>query len=412
MNDLVECLACGGQDLVEFLDLGEQPLANELLALDANQSHERFPLKLNYCKNCFHSQLSVAINPERLFRNYLYVSDTTKTLQQYFLWFADEVVSRIGNNLRVLELASNDGSFLEVLKLRGHNALGVDPALNLLPRSVSRGVVTVCDFWPGEISEFITGSCDLVVAMNVIAHVSNPSAFLKSAAKALSTSGKILLQTSQSEMIRLNQFDTAYHEHLSFFNVSSMQALASRSGLFLSDVTMTPIHGSSYVWTLTKFPTDVGVGLSLRQDFENDVGLRNQETYLQFGSRSQDLVKRVRNELSKFSLEEYEIWGYGAAAKGSTFLNFARVQVRGFFDDNPLKQGLTASLGGVAVPIFHPTKMTEISKPICFLIPAWNFVGEIARRISSIRQNERDVIITYYPSLRTESVKIAADRNP
>ena len=369
---------------------------------------EVFPLVLQYCENCSHSQLSVSVSPERLFRNYLYVSSTTETLREYFRWFVEVVVSNFGDSLNVLEIASNDGGLLKVLAEHGHRSIGVDPAQNLLPHVMKNGVVSICDFWPGVASSFLQNSSDLVIAMNVIAHVPDPCDFLSAARKALKPNGHVILQTSQAEMIEKFQFDTAYHEHLSFFNVSSMEKLAERSGLSLIDVDLVPIHGTSYVWTLKAVSSGTSDRLELRRKHEQQAGLMNQLTYLNFARRSKEIAKETSERILKLRDEGYAVWGYGAAAKGNTFLNFADVKLDGFFDDNALKQGLQ-SPGGRAL-VFHPEKMTEIKDPICFIVPAWNFVEEIAHRILCLRSDERDRILLYYPSPQLVAVAEAVHR--
>jgi 2-polyprenyl-3-methyl-5-hydroxy-6-metoxy-1,4-benzoquinol methylase len=402
---LTNCLACDSENLSLYLDLGNQPLANNFTL--PGISIETYPLALVYCGNCFHSQLSVSVDPDRLFRNYLYVSNTTETLRKYFAWFADEVVSEYGKNLNVLEIASNDGTLLRTLADRGHNVIGVDPAFNLLPQVLANGVLSISDFWPGVSSLFLENSSNLVVAMNVIAHVPNPCEFLIAARKALKAGGQVILQTSQADMIQSSQFDTAYHEHLSFFNVHSMEALAARSGLTLNDVKLVPIHGTSYLWTLSADDQRVSSRVKARRDEEASAGLYMPVTYSRFASSAKAVVQDTLREVSRLRESGYAVWGYGAAAKGNTFLNFADIKLEGFFDDNELKQGLQSPGGGVSV--LSPERMIEIQDPICFMIPAWNFVKEIASRILRIRRDDRDLILTYYPTIRVTSVIEAAE---
>ncbi len=404
-TEISSCLACDSRRLSPFLDLGLQPLANDFT--QSNIEMEVFPLTLRYCENCFHSQLSISVKPERLFRNYLYVSNTTETLREYFRWFVEKVVSDFGNSLNVLEIASNDGSLLKVLAENGHKTLGIDPAVNLLPHVVKNGVVSICDFWPGAASDFIQYSSDLVIAMNVIAHVPNPCEFLIAARKALKPGGRIVLQTSQAEMIEKLQFDTVYHEHLSFFNVNSMEKLAERSGMTLIDAFLVPVHGRSYVWTLKAGNSEISSRLKLRRENEFESGLTNHATYSNFASGAKKIASETSEKITELRHEGYAVWGYGAAAKGNTFLNFASVRLDGFFDDNELKQGLWSPGGNVEV--FHPAKMIEISEPICFVVPAWNFAKEIAQRILRLRSDERDRILLYYPSLQLFTVIEAAE---
>lgn len=401
---LTRCLACDSNDLSLYLDLGNQPLANDFLPIGTKL--ESYPLALQYCRNCYHSQLSVSVNPKRLFRNYLYVSNTTETLRDYFAWFTDSIVSQYGSNLNILEIASNDGTLLRTLSERGHSAIGVDPAINLLPYVLNNGAVSICDFWPGVASRFLEQSSDLVIAMNVVAHVPDPCEFLCAARAALKPGGRLLLQTSQAEMIQSSQFDTAYHEHLSFFNVNSMEQLATRSGLTLNDVNLVPVHGTSYVWALSVDESFVSDRVKARREHESRLGVKSVNTYLKFAATARETVMETLSHVANLREAGYAIWGYGAAAKGNTFINFAQLRLDGFFDDNEMKQGLQSPGGGF--PVVNPKQMVEIESPVCFVVPAWNFGREIAKRIRVIRKDKQDRILTYYPKIQLLSVEEAS----
>src|SRR5271165_5594033 len=163
---LRSCLACGGAALTPYLDLGAQPLANTYH--DGKAPLDAYPLGVNVCGDCFHTQLTVAVNPDLMFRNYLYVSGTTTTLSRYF----EDFVSRVerdfgdGRKLRVLDIASNDGSLLEKFKVKGHPVLGCDPAENLRPLSEAKGVPTLVSYWDEAALKQSGGAFDVIVAMN------------------------------------------------------------------------------------------------------------------------------------------------------------------------------------------------------------------------------------------------------
>ena len=393
---LNECLACSSPHIREYLNLGEQPLANNFIAQD--ETFTNYPLSLNFCLECFHSQLSVGVSPSILFRNYLYVSGTTKTLLDYFEWFTEQFINSHGEKLKVIDIASNDGTLLKVIRNQGHFTLGIDPAANLMRLAADNGIATVCDFWPGEVSRFLSNDIDVIIAINVFAHVSNPVEFLTMASKLIKKNGKIVIQTSQAMMVRNIEFDTAYHEHLSFFNVSSMKQLASRAGVYLTDVELTPIHGTSYVWTFQIEPAEESVGLLSLEQEEIDSGLLDADTYKVFTQRAELLVRDVKELIAAAKSEGYEIWGYGAAAKGNTFINFAGINLNGIIDDNPLKQGLKSPGGNATV--YPPGHLKSIDNRICFVIPAWNFVEEIANKIKLFRPESNDKILTYFPSVK------------
>lgn len=244
---LDKCLCCDSSELVTHLDLKTQPLANSYRK--KNEILDEFELKTNLCTECYHLQLSIAVNPDLLFKNYLYVSGTSHTLRNYFNWFSDYVFELVDfkSNLKVLDIACNDGTQLDYLKEKGFETYGIDPAENLFPIS-SKNHTIYCGYLDPFISDKWENKFDVIIAQNVFAHNANPFDFLIKIKKMLATNGIVLIQTSQSEMILKNEFDTIYHEHISFFNSNSMLSLSKRANINLIDIIKTPVHGSSYVF--------------------------------------------------------------------------------------------------------------------------------------------------------------------
>lgn len=394
---LDSCLACSSQNLKVYLDLNDQPLANNFIYPGDKQ--RTFPLILNYCENCFHSQLSIAVNPSKLFRNYLYVSGTTKTLTNYFEWLSKKIRNVFPGKATILDLASNDGSFLHAARKVGFEILGVDPAANLVQESARYGVPTLCDYWPGNCSKFFHGQFDVIVAMNVLAHVPNPLDFLVAAKDALKDEGLLYIQTSQARMFFNGEFDTVYHEHISFFTAKSMRILAERAGLTLCDGQYVDVHGTSYLWTFRKTKQVNGISqdpVFVIEKNEEQSGIYCHNNFNSFTQAAKTAVAETREIIEEFRKKDYEIWGYGAAAKGNTFINFAKIDLDGIIDDNPLKQGRISPGGNVLVSA--PQVITELRDKVLFLIPAWNFLTEIEARIREKRKFKEAALLTYFPT--------------
>jgi len=391
------CLACGGPRLSPYLDLGAQPLANSYH--DGSTALDNYPLGVSLCGDCFHTQLTVAVNPDLMFRNYLYVSGTTTTLSRYFEDFVLRAERDLGAGrpLRVLDIASNDGSLLEKFKQRGHVVQGVDPAENLRPLSEAKGVPTLVSYWDEDALRQSGGNFDVIVAMNVLAHITYPADFLALCRRALAPGGRIYIQTSQAMMVKNGEFDTIYHEHHSFFTVRSFLALAARAGLSIADIEHVPVHGMSYLVQLVQAGEAKATAVA---DFavgrmETDSGYYDPETYERFTGRALATRDKV-SELVAWSRQAgYAIGGYGAAAKGMTFLNFAGLDLDYIVDDNPLKVGLLTP--GRDIRVVGPDHLETAGENTVFVILAWNFYEEIMRRIQARRNNARDYYLTYFP---------------
>lgn len=390
VSENYRCFACSSDELRSVLDLGNQPLANSYLK-NPNDDELVFPLRLNFCKKCTHLQLSHTVNPNLLFKNYLYVSGTSNTLREYFENFVlltEKYVNKINN---VLDIACNDGSQLAAYKNKGYNTYGIDPAENLLTTSTQFGNIK-CDYLTLDSINSFDVKFDIIIAQNVFAHNNYPVEFLKHCTSALSDDGCIFIQTSQANMIANNEFDTIYHEHLSFFNVRSMATIAKRANLKLIDVLKVPIHGTSYVFVLSKNKQDCS-------EFFIDHEIKLTEQILSnYSKQVYKLVADLITQIENYRHNQYKIIGYGAAAKGNTLLNFAQLKLDYILDDNPLKHGLFTP--GMHIPIVHPnTIISETDKTL--VIPlAWNFFDEIKQKV--ICRNASVKFIKYFPSVVVE----------
>jgi 2-polyprenyl-3-methyl-5-hydroxy-6-metoxy-1,4-benzoquinol methylase len=355
-----------------------------------------FPLELNLCENCYHLQLSHAVNPDLLFKNYIYVSGTTKTLRDYFAWFAEFTLSWFKNNpaKTVLEIACNDGSQLKYYKDLGLKTYGIDPAENLFKIS-SQDHEIVCDYFTDKYVDYYRDKkIDIMVAENVFAHNSYPIDFLKACKEILHDNSLLFLQTSQADMVPNNEFDTIYHEHISFFSINSMNEISKKVGLYLIDVIKTPIHGNSNVYVFSKKNTGQDrINQILKE--ESSKGLHGVSTYIRYAEKCHKIISDLETRIDEFRNAGYKIIGYGAAAKGMTLLNFGNLNLDFIIDDNPLKQGLYTP--GMHIPI---TSIDELEKytneKIAFIPLAWNFFEEIKNRIKTKRNNDNDVFIKYF----------------
>jgi SAM-dependent methyltransferase len=381
------------------LDLGVQPMANSFLA-NENDEELTFPLKLNLCRNCFHLQLSHAVDPDLLFKNYLYVSGTSQTLKDYFDWFANLAFDYYqGTPKTVLDIACNDGTQLNSFKARGLTTYGIDPATNLHPISSANHEV-VCDYFTQDhVEHFKSKNLDIINAQNVFAHNSYPLEFLQQCKEIMHDDTVLFIQTSQADMVANNEFDTIYHEHLSFFCANSMNELARRAGLHLVDIAKTPIHGTSYLFVFAKTPRAVNINHILEE--ERNAGLQTPATYLEYARKAEQVVVDLKNAISAYRAEGYVIAGYGAAAKGMTLLNFGNIQLDFIIDDNPLKQGRYTP--GTRIPVVSIDMLDECEDlNVAFVPLAWNFFDEIKGKIKTKRDRKEDAFLRYFPTISIE----------
>ena len=400
-KELTECLCCGSKQLELTLDLGVQPMANSFIETQ-DEAELTFPLVLNRCKECSHLQLSHAVNPDLLFRNYLYVSGTSQTLKDYFDWFANYSLEYFSEKPQsVLDIACNDGTQLDSFKRIGLTTYGVDPATNLHPISSANHEVILDYFTQEHVEGLKAKNIDIINAQNVFAHNSYPLDFLRQCKEIMHDGSVLFIQTSQADMIKNNEFDTIYHEHLSFFCANSMNELAKRAGLNLIDITKTPIHGNSYVFVFSKLAGDTTRVEQVLAE-ERAQGLQDPQTYIEYAEKARQVVVDLKQTIKEYRTKGYVIAGYGAAAKGMTLVNFGDIHLDFIIDDNPLKQGKFTP--GTHDPVESIDMLKECEDlNVAFVPLAWNFFTEIKNRIKTKRDKVGDVFIRYFPTINIEN---------
>lgn len=393
---LSRCLCCDSKDIKLLLDLNNQPLANSYH--DNTKDMDKYPLGVNICNKCHHIQLTHVVNPDLLFKDYLYVSGTTKTLHDNMKWFVDYVLETTtwGKGNSVLDIACNDGTQLDYFKKEGFKTFGIDPAENLYKLS-SENHEVICDYFD---SKHFDGTFEVIVAQNVFAHNSNPKKFLEYCSDLMHDDSVLYIQTSQAEMILNNQFDTIYHEHVSFFNIKSMNELSNRTDLTLTDVIKTPVHGISYLFRFTKNTFEGRRKVFNEIEVENQRGLYKDSTYDLYRANVNRIVDEFKQFTTHYKSKGYKLIGYGAAAKGMTFLNFSDVNLDIIIDDNELKHNLYTPGKNTLIKPNGFLKQYKEDDKILFIPLAWNFYDEIRSRILKTRNNDNDCFLSYFPTVR------------
>lgn len=372
--ELKQCLACTSTDLHKFCSLGEQPLANNLKGSEQDPD-ELYPLEVNICHNCFHSQLTVAVDRDLLYKHYLYVSGTSNTIVKEF----DDVAAIISKehpnkDRRILDIACNDGSFLRSFNKLGWETVGIDPAENIVSKVTDVNII--CDYFP---SDKVTGKFDAITCFNVVAHIPNPLEFIMHCKKLLKEEGTLYIQTSQANMIKNGEFDTIYHEHHSFFNINSMTALCARASLCLDDVEMRPVHGTSYLFKIKHRSTS---------KISEAAYFMDPKTYDEFNNRVEENKVALTTLINNSNMP---VVGYGAAAKGVVMSNYFGLKHKYIVDENPLKIGKV--IGGVNIPIVSPDVLANEPQDLLIVVYAWNFFNEIQGKIRALRPNNNDTIV-------------------
>ena len=378
------CRVCGHSPLQSILNLGRTPLANSILSPEElYQPQPVYPLELLFCSHCSLVQTGITIPPETIFLNYPYLSSTSDTLLKHSQELVQElIVSRkLGERSLVIEVASNDGYLLQYYLQEGITVLGIEPAVNIAPIAVDKGIPTLCRFFNLELSRKLKNEghrADVVHVHNVLAHVPDPVDFVKGLAQILRAGGVVIVEVPYiKDLMDQVEFDTIYHEHLSYFSLSSLQYLFSSCGLKIVDLQRLDIHGGSlrlFVQAEMILPSRRVTDLVLA---ENTWGSRLLRGYEDFAGKVENLKQDLIDLLYPLKQSRKTIVAYGASAKGSTLLNYCNLSIETLdyvVDRSLLKQGKYTP--GSKLLIRSPEVLLE-EQPDYVLLLTWNFAEEI-----------------------------------
>lgn len=407
------CRSCGDTRLENVLSLGRTPLANALLtAAQIAEPEETYPLELAFCPSCSLVQITETVPPEKLFREYFYLSSFSDTMLRHAEEIAGELVrSRgLGSENLVIEIASNDGYLLQYYQQAGVPVLGIEPATNIARIAVQeRGIPTIGDFFGEEVGERLRAEgrrADVIHANNVLAHVADLNGVVRGISRLLKEDGVAVVEVPYvKEMIDRCEFDTIYHEHLSYFSLTALDRLFRRHGLGIARVERLPIHGGTLrIYAghvqdsepdVTQSATDLrnksSVASSLRE--ETAWGVGEVDFYLGFGGQVERLRKDLLDLLRTLKDQGKRIAVYGASAKGSTLLNYfgiGRETLDYVVDRSTVKQGYYTP--GTHLLIHEPGKLLA-DMPDCVLLLTWNFADEILAQQSEYRRRGGRFII-------------------
>jgi dTDP-4-dehydrorhamnose reductase len=385
----IRCRICNSERLHKYLYLGRTPLANSYVRNeDLSLPEFEEELALQVCLECGLSQLTRVVHPDLMFKNYLYVSSTTKTFQdhcQELATSAIKVLSATPGDL-VLDIASNDGCLLSKFRGLGMNVLGVDPAENLAAEANSSGVPTLCTYWSRAVAQDLAsryGMPKIITATNVFAHVDDVHEFVDAVNICMARKGIFVIEFPYLlDFIQKNEFDTAYHEHLSYIAIHPVSSLMRMHGLEVFDVEyFEDIHGGTvrvYVCRANDYP--VGQNVKTFMEKEEKFGLKTPSPYESFALRVLKNKENLRAMVNDLHRQGKKIWAYGASAKGNTLMNFfgiANDLVPAVIDDNPKKWGYYTPGSRMRITGIGELGTSGVDY---LLLLAWNFQTEIIRR--------------------------------
>jgi SAM-dependent methyltransferase len=370
------------------------PLCESFLAVEQLNQMERFyPLRADVCERCWLVQLERYVAPEEIFTEYAYFSSYSDSWVRHARDYTEMIVDRLGlgRDSLVVELASNDGYLLQHFAPAGVPVLGIEPARNVAAAALERGVPTLTRFFGEELATELAAEgrrASLVIANNVLAQVPDLNSFVAGIRLLLAPGGVVTIEFPH--LLRLidgNQFDTIYHEHFSYFSLSTAQRIFERHGLTLFDVEELPTHGGSlriYGRLASEASPGVSAAVTELAAREAAAGFQTPAPYLAFGERVAETKRKLLEFLIDAKREGAQVAGYGAPGKGNTLLNYCGIRTDFLdytVDRNPYKHGRFTP--GTHIPIYPPARLAQ-TRPDYILILPWNLKDEIIPQLAGM----------------------------
>ena len=385
-----DCRSCGNTDLKRVVSLGYQPLANNLLKKQ-NEKCELYPLEMNYCSKCHNCQLSVSVDPKKMFSNYLYTSSTSKVFRNHFVNSAKKYTKELKLNKKktyIIDIGSNDGVALKpFLDLGFKNVLGIEPAKNLAKLANKNKIKTFNGFLEIKNLKKIKKNADLILASNVFAHSDKLKEMAKCMFSLLGKKGTIIIEV-QYLMNTLNDltFDNIYHEHYNYWSLTSLLNFFKQFQAKIYRAEKIDTHGGS-LRIYVKKDKKVKIESSVKKMLEDEekFGIKKYKTYQEFGKKVYKIRENVIKNIKKLKASNKTIIGYGAPAKATTALNFFGIskEIDFIVEDNKLKHN--KFIPGVKIPIKNKSKI--VNKNNTLLVLAWNFFKDIKKNNVELSNN-------------------------
>ena len=395
--NITACRMCKSARLQLFLDLGIMPPADQFVRkeqLDEPQVY--YPLKVLLCEDCALVQLSHVVSPEILYqKDYPYEASVTQAGRDHWSEFADTVDKMLGRSADdlVVDVGSNVGVLLEMFNARGFRTLGVDPAPNIVQIAIGRGTETVCDFFGRAVARRIAkrhGQARVITATNVFAHVNDLDNFMDGVDILLRNDGAFILEAPYLvNLLRNLEYDTIYHEHLSYLSVRPLVKFFERFGMHIFEIQERDIHGGSFRVFVRRKGADVPTVTPVVEEL---LALEEQEGVHDLGrleTFAADVEKNRQDMtwlLRRLKHESKSIVGVSAPAKGMTLLNYCHIgrETLDFITEKSrLKIGKYTP--GMQIPVLSDDELLE-DKPNYALLLAWNFAEEIISNLSDFRR--------------------------
>jgi len=395
------CRFCESKNLKKVIDFGPMPLAGGFLKKEEIKKEKKYPLRVFICESCGLVQLIDVVSAELLFKDYRYASSTTKTLREHFKKYAKEMTVRfLKQNSFIVEIGSNDGVFLAPLKEFGINALGIDPAINIVKIAKKRGLNVINDFFNVKTAKLILnkyGRADAICSNNVLAHIDDMDETIKGIKLLLNKKGVLIFEVQYlADLVKYVQYDLIYHEHLCYYSLKPLIRFLDRYGMKIFNIKRIPTQGGSIrVYAANKSNQKYQSSKKFLKMLksEKEMNLYTHKGLVTFAKKITKHKIGLIKILKKFKAEGKTISGYGASGRGAILTNYCGINkdyLEYMIDASPERYGRL--MPGTHVKIMPPSYLRKNPTDVV-LITAWTYKDEILKKEKWFLKRGKKIII-------------------
>lgn len=407
------CAVCGNKNLLNVMDYGEVPLAGDF-TLQPNDI-EKFNLTIKFCDNCYLLQTDSIIHPDRLFKDYRYMSsiglskhftNVALHLQQYF---------KLNAHSNILEIGSNDGVLLKPLMDLGLNPIGIEPSQNIARIALDKGCNVIVDYFSEDFAEktYWNSHFDLIISNNCFAHIEDINSITEGIHKALKPNGHLVIEVHYVKpLIDALQYDNIYHEHIYYYSLNSLHNLFSKHQMTIVDFEEISTHAGSLRVYVKNTLEAVNNKVQNKLDMEDQLGMNNFQWYADFSARASQHILDTSQYIQNAVNQNTKIVGYGASGRANILCNLCRFDssvISYIVDESPERAG--RYIAGTDIRIVNKEEFNADTNVDEVLIFAWNFAKMIINKIENKQNSRGDTIKFIIPFPKMKIVSQSSELN-
>ena len=391
-------------NIIDFLDLGKQPLANSYIKKkNLSKKERKYRLIVRFNKNNKLVSIKKTFSSKEMFNNeYPYRSSTSQTMRLHLKNLAKNI-KKINPN-KILEIGSNDGCFIKNFNRK--KTIGIEPCSNVEKITKKQRYNTYPEYWSTKLAKKILKKhkkINLIFSSNTISHIKNLDEVFKAINIVLDDKGLFIIEDpSLLQCLKKNTYDQFYNEHIYVFSYLSLRIALKKHNLEIFKIDQLKIHGGSNRYYIKKTTNNIRLhnSVSYHRSKEEKYGLNNLKAYVSFSKRINYSKKKLLSIFKECKKNNKKVIGYGATAKSVTILNYCNINntmIDYFVDTTPDKQNKYTP--GTKILIKKYSDLINDNIDYAFL-GAWNFKKEIFNKEKKyIKNGGKFIVHTPYPKI-------------